>query len=132
LARFVEAKSFVSGSLTRDLALAVGQFLIYRALLEKSEPDREVWLALPREVYDDYFCREAVQWIVARYGWQQGRRVRGPTVYVRLKNGKFWIEEDMTDLAIADRLVEAGVPKKDIVLGFQAPERRKYADFAAA
>ena len=67
MARFVEAKSFISGSLTRDLALAVGQSLIYRALLEKSEPDREVWLALPREVYDDYFCREAVQWIVARY-----------------------------------------------------------------
>lgn len=63
----VEAKSFVSGSLTRDLALAVGQFLIYRALLEKSEPDRELWLAVPREVYDDYFHREAVQWIVARY-----------------------------------------------------------------
>jgi hypothetical protein len=43
---------------------------------------------------------------------------------------KVWIEEDMTDLAIAE-LVEAGVPK-DIVLGFQAPEPRKYTDFAAA
>lgn len=71
-------------------------------------------------------------YLLINLGWQQGRRVRGATVYVRLKNGKFWIEEDMTDLAIADRLVEAGVPKKDIVLGFQAPERRKYTDFAAA
>ena len=48
--------------------MAIGQFQIYRALLEKSEPDREVWLALPREVYQDYFQRKAVQSIVAMCG----------------------------------------------------------------
>src|SRR2546423_10519761 len=47
----VEAKSFIGPSLTRELAMAIGQVQIYRALLEKSEPDRDVWLALPHEVY---------------------------------------------------------------------------------
>ncbi len=72
------------------------------------------------------------QYLLLNVGWQLGQRVRGTTVHVRLKDGKFWVEDDMTDLAIADMLVEAGVPKKDIVLGFQPPERRKYTEFAAA
>ncbi len=62
----VEAKSFIGASLTRELAMAIGQYQVYRALLEKSEPERELWLAIPREVYDDYFRRKAVQWIVAK------------------------------------------------------------------
>jgi hypothetical protein len=61
----VEVKSFVGASMTRELAIAIGQFEIYRALLQKSEPDRELWLAVPREIYEDYFRRKAVQWIVA-------------------------------------------------------------------
>lgn len=27
-------------------------------------------------------------------GWQNGDRVTGITVYVRIRDGKFWIEED--------------------------------------
>jgi hypothetical protein len=31
---------------------------------------------------------------------------------------------------VANELIEAGVPQKDIVLGFQAPDKGKYTDFA--
>ncbi len=63
-------------------------------------------------------------------GWQNGERVTGMTVYVRLKDGKFWIEEDWTENGIATDLVEAGVPKEDIVLAFHDPNIRQYTDFA--
>jgi hypothetical protein len=43
-----------------------------------------------------------------------------------------WIEEDWTEAGIADILVRAGVPREDIVLGFQPPDLRQYTDFAAA
>ena len=61
---------------------------------------------------------------------QQGVRVAGMTVYVRIREGKFWIEEDWTEDGIATDLVRAGVPKEEIVLAFHEPKMRPYADFA--
>lgn len=65
-------------------------------------------------------------------GWQNGERVTGMTVYVRIRNGRFWIEEDWTEDGIANDLVHAGVPKEDIVLAFHEPKMRQYTDFAVA
>lgn len=64
-------------------------------------------------------------------GWQKGDRITGMTVYVRIRDGKFWIEEDWTENGIATDLVQAGVPKEDIVLAFQEPKMRQYSDFAS-
>jgi RimJ/RimL family protein N-acetyltransferase len=64
--------------------------------------------------------------------WEKGDRITGITVYVRIRDGKFWIEEDWTEDGIATDLVRAGVPKKDIVLAFHEPGMRQYTDFAAA
>jgi len=49
-------------------------------------------------------------------GWQNGDRVIGMTVYVQIRDGKFWIEEDWTEAGIATNLVRAGIPKEGIVL----------------
>jgi hypothetical protein len=38
----------------------------------------------------------------------------------------------MTEDGIANRLLEAGVPKEDIVLAFQPPEFRRHSEFAVA
>ena len=65
-------------------------------------------------------------------GWQKGERITGMTVYVRIRDGKFWIEEDWTEDGIATDLVRAGVPKEDIVLAFHEPKMRQYTDFAVA
>jgi hypothetical protein len=65
-------------------------------------------------------------------GWQKGDRVNGPTVYVRIREGKFWIEEDWTEEGIATDLMRAGVPKTDIVLAFHEPKIRELTGFAVA
>lgn len=65
-------------------------------------------------------------------GWTEDRRIRNFNVYVRIINGKFYIEHDLTEAGIATELLEAGVPKEDIVLAFHAPELRQYTEFAAA
>ena len=67
-----------------------------------------------------------------KLGWENGKRVKYITVYVRIRGGKFWIEEDWTEDGIATDLVREGVPKEDIVLAFHDPETRKHTDFAAA
>lgn len=40
------------------------------------------------------------------------------------------IQHDGTEEGIANRLVDMGVPKEDIVLAFHAPYKRKYTEFA--
>lgn len=65
-------------------------------------------------------------------GWQKENRVTGMTVYVRLRDNKFWIEEDWTEEGIANALLALGVPKEDIVLAFHEPKMRQYTDFSVA
>ncbi|MBS9772038.1 MAG: XisI protein [Trichodesmium erythraeum GBRTRLIN201] len=43
---------------------------------------------------------------------------------------KIWVQHDGTEDAIADQLVEKGVPAEDIVLAYHPPLLRKYTEFA--
>ena len=45
---------------------------------------------------------------------------------------KVWLQVNETEHLIADELIEKGVPKMDIVLGFHAPHIRPYTGFAVA
>src|SRR5438876_893202 len=45
----VEVKSFLGDSQMHDLEEALGQFLLYRSILEEQEPDRMLFLAIPDE-----------------------------------------------------------------------------------
>lgn len=65
-------------------------------------------------------------------GWTPEERVNGITVHVRVRDGKFRIEEDWTEEGIATELMREGVPQEDIVLAFHEPEMRQYTEFAAA
>src|ERR1041384_1770091 len=65
-------------------------------------------------------------------GWRDREHIVNPFLIVRIRNGKIWIEEDWTEEGITDELLRAGVPKEDIVLGFQHPSMRPYTDFAVA
>jgi hypothetical protein len=51
----IEVKSFIGTSEMEDLYNAVGQFILYRKALRKTEPERELYLAVRRDVYDDLF-----------------------------------------------------------------------------
>jgi XisI protein len=64
-------------------------------------------------------------------GWENKRRVYGCSIHIDIKNEKIWIQWNATEIDIADELVEMGVPKQDIVVGFHAPSIRRFTDFAA-
>ncbi len=61
----VEIKVFGSPSLVSELQKAVGQYGIYRLFLERVNPERELFLAIPHDIYLDFFQEPAVQDIVA-------------------------------------------------------------------
>jgi hypothetical protein len=70
------------------------------------------------------------QWLSV--GWENGKRAFYIQLYVRLHDGKIWIEKDTTEEGIANMLVSEGVPHSDIVLAFHSPKMREFTDFAAA
>jgi len=48
----VEVKSFLGDSEMDDLEKALGQFVLYRAVLAEREPQRVLYLAVPQDVLD--------------------------------------------------------------------------------
>ncbi len=51
----VEIKSFLSHSRMYDFHEALGQFINYRRLLRKIEPERNLYLGVPADAYYDFF-----------------------------------------------------------------------------
>lgn len=78
------------------------------------------------------FDREHDRYALITLGWQDGKRVHFPLVHIDITNGKLWIEKDNTEDGIAGELVQAGIPKSQIVLAFRSLEVRKNTDYAVA
>ena len=73
-----------------------------------------------------------VQWLTI--GWDKRERfINNMNIHFTIKpNGKIWLMENNTDIRIAEELVKLGVPRQDIVLGFQPPSHRSMTDYATA
>jgi hypothetical protein len=67
-----------------------------------------------------------------RVGWHQKRRIHGCVMHIDIRHGKVWIQHNGTDCRIAEELVAMGIPRNEIVLGFQPPYMRQYTEYAAA
>ncbi len=64
-------------------------------------------------------------------GWRGNKRDFGCILHLDIKDGKIWIQHDGTEEGIANRLVEIGVPKQDIVLAFHEPYIRQFTGFGS-
>lgn len=76
------------------------------------------------------FDTERDHYQLLHLGWENLRRVYGCIIHIDIKDDKIWIQRDGTEIGVANELVAAGVPKQNIVLGFQAPYKRKFTEFA--
>ncbi|MGI0494111.1 element excision factor XisH family protein [Alkalinema pantanalense CENA528] len=63
----VEIKTFLASSTLSEFHAALGQFLNYRLALKLRNPDRQLFLAIPKEVYQGFFAEEFTQLSVAEY-----------------------------------------------------------------
>jgi hypothetical protein len=57
-------KSFASPSAISEFHTAVGQYFNYRHALRAQEPDRELYLSVPSQTYDQFFRLRFAQEIV--------------------------------------------------------------------
>lgn len=57
----VEVKSFLGASDVTEFHSALGQCLNYRSALRLTEPDRTLYLAIPEDVYNEFFVRRFIQ-----------------------------------------------------------------------
>lgn len=78
------------------------------------------------------FDSETDQYIIISVGWGNERRIHGCLIHVEIINDKVWVQRDGTEDGIANELVQAGIPKEDIVLGFHEPSVRPHTGFAVA
>ena len=62
-------------------------------------------------------------------GWQDDQYLYNAPIHLDIVHGKIWIQHDDTEEGIATDLLDAGVPREDIVLGFRPPELRPYTEF---
>src|SRR5919106_5342578 len=65
-------------------------------------------------------------------GWNGPYRIHGSVLHLDIRDGKVWIQHDGTEEGVAERLVEAGIPRDRIVLAFKPPEIRPHTGFAVA
>jgi XisI protein len=65
-------------------------------------------------------------------GWDKGRFACDIILHFDIKGDKVWIQRNNTELMVGDELVERGIPKDHIVLGYKSPFARPYTGFAVA
>lgn len=63
----VEVKTFAGTSSITEFHLAVGQFLNYRSVLRRQQPDRLLYLAVSIETYSSFFKEELPQISIEDY-----------------------------------------------------------------
>ncbi len=78
-----------------------------------------------RLTFDD----EHGSYALLQFGWDGDEYVHGAVIHIDLLGQKIWVQYDGTEEGVATDLVDAGVPKEDIVLGFRPPELRPYTEF---
>lgn len=88
-----------------------------------SDTDVEVQLILDTE-------RDHYQWM--NVGWQGFNRIYRCIMHFDIKDGKIWLQQNLTEENPAEELVEMGVPREDIILALQAPYKRPYTAYGVA
>ncbi|HLO86336.1 MAG TPA: XisI protein [Nostocaceae cyanobacterium] len=108
--------------------------LNYRQIIEKvlkeyvdffSMGEEEVHIGLVLDKKND-------RYLIVEVGWQNNYRIYGTLIHLDIINNKVWIQHDGTEEGIANDLVNAGIPKQNIVLAFKPPEIRPYIGFAVS
>ena len=78
------------------------------------------------------FDRESDSYLLMTIGWNDDKRIHGCLIHIEIIDGKIWVQRDGTEYGVTRELEASGIPKSDIVLGFQMPEVRQYTEYAVA
>ena len=103
----------------------------YRTLVQDLLTDySKIDLNNPELTTETIFDTQRDHYQIVHVGWSNKHRIYGCVLHLDIKDGKIWIQHDGTEGGIALELVNRGVPKQDIVLGFHSPFKRQFTEFA--
>jgi hypothetical protein len=100
---------------------------IQQILLEYSEKNKPAYGDIEVQTI---FDKERDHYQIVYIGWKRQRWIHTCVLHLDIKEGKIWLEWNGTEIDIAEKLVDLGVDKKDIVIGFHTPFMRKFTDYA--
>ena len=96
----------------------IAKELLFEIVSRKNKPGRATHYQLVEDKHTGNF-------LIIRNGWHGGQRLYNIIIHVEVKDdSKVWVQQDATDLIIADLLLEKGIKPEDLVLGFLAPAMR--------
>lgn len=78
------------------------------------------------------FDSERDHYQVLDIGWEEMKHVYHCFIHIDIKDGKIWIQRNMTEDDLAQELIEMGVAKEDIVLGLHPPYKRPLTGYGVA
>ncbi|MDY7016221.1 MAG: XisI protein, partial [Cyanobacteriota bacterium] len=87
-------------------------------------------------MWDDHFQAQTIfdpvrdHYQLVFVGWHEEERIYGVVLHLDIIDGKIWVQQDGTEVGIANQLVELGVPRSQIVLGYDPPFVRGDTEFA--
>ncbi len=109
----------------------MGNIEIYRTIINRILTDyANIPYAYSSVETQTVFDTTSDHYLLVIVGREGPKRVHGCLVHLDIINGKIWIQRDGTEQGMATKLLEAGVPKDAIVLGYRSPEMRKHTEFA--
>ena len=76
--------------------------------------------------------REGHHYELVRIGWRGKKYVHYCPLHFDIKNGKVWIQINNTEEMVGDELIKRGIPREEIILGFQPQYARKHSGFGVA
>jgi XisI protein len=79
---------------------------------------------------EQIFDRDRDRYQLLAIGWNKQKRIYGTTIHLDIQDEKIWIQQNTTEFDLASDLLEMGVPKQDIVIGFHTPKMRQLTGFA--
>ena len=78
------------------------------------------------------FDRPRDRYLLVEIGWENNMRVHQTVAHLDIINEKVWIQLDKIPNGIANDLLDNGMSKDEIVLGFRSEALRKMSEFALA
>jgi hypothetical protein len=109
-----------------DRRMAINYIELVKSLIEeqaKIQQSSEISLEI---IFDDL----RKHYLLVQVGWHNNHWIYGCLLHLDIINNKVYIQQNNTEISVAEQLVKLGIPKTDIVIGFHSPFKRKFTEYA--
>ena len=104
---------------------AILDFLNEYALSWKQDPTDSIRTEIVVDKENKHFQ-------LVRVGWKDQKYYHYCLFHFDIIDGKVWIQANNTEEMVGDELIQRGIPKKEIILGFQPENVRIHTGFGIA